>query len=143
MRSKLVSIVIATILLGITSLNIGAYQATPPLLNNIINRNNLEEAFSFVKKLAYTPFYMDQITYFSNLYGQPFIDIYHEDQNRYMVQKEKLERDLTKNPNAPPILGSLYLLSYKTGYKEEAKAYYEKAKKLDPNLTILSFEDIK
>jgi tetratricopeptide (TPR) repeat protein len=137
MRSKLISFSCASALLVITTLNISAYQQTPPLLNSIINRNHVSDALILVKKLAYTPFYKDQVTYFSSYYGDAFTNLYAQDQTAYARKKEILEKQLEQNPLSPPLLSTVAFLSYKIGQKSEAFLYYEKAKKIDPNVSII------
>lgn len=143
MKSKFISIPLVLILLLITSLNISAYQATTPLLNSLTNNNNLNDALTFIKKLEFTPFYNDQLTYFTNLYGSPFSNLYSEERDMFKNKKQKLENILSRSPKSPTLLFSLAQLSLKSGLKKEAENYYAKAKEFDPAVTLPALELLK
>jgi tetratricopeptide (TPR) repeat protein len=116
-------------------INIYFSQNISPLYQEIIN-NEKEAVISYLKKIKKQPFFKSELKKFTQIFNQSIAkEVFFEDEQR-KIKIQKLKEALKKNPKSRDILTSLAILYQEDGNERLAQEYFNKVKKVDPNLTI-------
>jgi tetratricopeptide (TPR) repeat protein len=110
-------------------------QKVSPLYEKLIN-NEKQAVISYLKKIKKQPFFKSELKKFTQIFNQPIVkEVFFEDEQR-KIKIQKLKEALKKNPKSRDILTNLAILYYEDGNDKLAQEYFNKAKEVDPNLTI-------
>ena len=107
-----------------------------PLLFRLVTLEDTGATREFLANLEGSPLYEGQNRYFNSLYNSVFsheIDVKHLNSEKASAHYEEL---LQLNPKSRDVLVELALLKTELGQKSEAKAFYMRAKEIDPWLQI-------
>ena len=116
-------------------INIYFSQNISSLYQEIIN-NEKEAVISYLKKIKKQPFFKSELKKFTQIFDQSIAkEVFFEDEQR-KIKIQKLKEDLKKNPKSRDILTNLAILYQEDGNDKLAQEYFNKAKEVDPNLTI-------
>lgn len=116
-------------------INIYFSQNISSLYQEIIN-NEKEAVISYLKKIKKQPFFKSELKKFTQIFDQSIAkEVFFEDEQR-KIKIQKLKEDLKKNPKSRDILTNLAILYHEDGNDKLAQEYFNKAKEVDPNLTI-------
>jgi len=116
-------------------INIYFSQNISPLYQAIIN-NEKEAVISYLKKIKKQPFFKSELKKFTQIFNQSIAkEVFFEDEQR-KIKIKKLKEALKKNPKSRDILTNLAILYQEDGNDKLAQEYFNKAKEVDPNLTI-------
>jgi len=116
-------------------INIYFSQNISSLYQEIIN-NEKEAVISYLKKIKKQPFFKSELKKFTQIFNQSIAkEVFFEDEQR-KIKIQKLKEALKKNPKSRDILTNLAILYHEDGNYKLAQEYFNKAKEVDPNLTI-------
>ena len=116
-------------------INIYFSQNISPLYQKILN-NEKEAVISYLKKIKKQPFFKSELKKFTQIFDQSIAkEVFFEDEQR-KIKIQKLKEALKKNPKSRDILTNLAILYQEDGNDKLAQEYFNKAKEVDPNLTI-------
>ena len=116
-------------------INIYFSQNISPLYQKILN-NEKEAVISYLKKIKKQPFFKSELKKFTQIFNQSIAkEVFFEDEQR-KIKIQKLKEALKKNPKSRDILTNLAILYHEDGNYKLAQEYFNKAKEVDPNLTI-------
>jgi tetratricopeptide (TPR) repeat protein len=116
-------------------INIYFSQNISPLYQEIVN-NEKEAVISYLKKIKKQPFFKSELKKFTQIFNQSIAkEVFFEDEKR-KIKIQKLKEALKKNPKSRDILTNLAILYNEDGNDKLAQEYFNKAKEIDPNLTI-------
>jgi len=116
-------------------INIYLSQNISPLYQEIIN-NEKEAVISYLKKIKKQSFFKSELKKFTQIFDQSIAkEVFFEDEQR-KIKIQKLKEALKKNPKSRDILTNLAILYHEDGNDKLAQEYFNKAKEVDPNLTI-------
>ena len=116
-------------------INIYFSQNISPLYQKILN-NEKEAVISYLKKIKKQPFFKSELKKFTQIFDQSIAkEVFFENEQR-KIKIQKLKEDLKKNPKSRDILTNLAILYQEDGNDKLAQEYFNKAKEVDPNLTI-------
>ena len=116
-------------------INIYFSQNISSLYQEIIN-NEKEAVISYLKKIKKQPFFKSELKKFTQIFNQSIAkEVFFEDEQR-KIKIQKLKEALKKNPKSRDILTNLAILYHEDGNYKLAQEYFNKAKGIDPNLTI-------
>ena len=116
-------------------INIYFSQNISSLYQEIIN-NEKEAVISYLKKIKKQPFFKSELKKFTQIFNQSIAkEVFFEDEQR-KIKIQKLKEALKKNPKSRDILTNLAILYQEDGNDKLAQEYFNKAKEVDPNLTI-------
>ena len=116
-------------------INIYFSQNISPLYQKILN-NEKEAVISYLKKIKKQPFFKSELKKFTYIFNQSIAkEVFFEDEQR-KIKIQKLKEALKKNPKSRDILTNLAILYQEDGNDKLAQEYFNKAKEVDPNLTI-------
>lgn len=116
-------------------INIYFSQNISPLYQKILN-NEKEAVISYLKKIKKQPFFKSELKKFTQIFDQSIAkEVFFEDEQR-KIKIQKLKEALKKNPKSRDILTNLAILYHEDGNYKLAQEYFNKAKEVDPNLTI-------
>jgi tetratricopeptide (TPR) repeat protein len=116
-------------------INIYFSQNISSLYQEIIN-NEKEAVISYLKKIKKQPFFKSELKKFTQIFNQSIAkEVFFEDEQR-KIKIKKLKEALKKNPKSRDILTNLAILYQEDGNDKLAQEYFNKAKEVDPNLTI-------
>jgi len=116
-------------------INIYFSQNISPLYQEIVN-NEKEAVISYLKKIKKQPFFKSELKKFTQIFDQSIAkEVFFEDEQR-KIKIQKLKEALKKNPKSRDILTNLAILYHEDGNDKLAQEYFNKAKEVDPNLTI-------
>ena len=116
-------------------INIYFSQNISSLYQEIIN-NEKEAVISYLKKIKKQPFFKSELKKFNQIFNQSIArEVFFEDEQR-KIKIKKLKEALKKNPKSRDILTNLAILYQEDGNDKLAQEYFNKAKEVDPNLTI-------
>jgi len=105
------------------------------LYQEIIN-NEKEAVISYLKKIKKQPFFKSELKKFTQIFNQSIAkEVFFEDEQR-KIKIQKLKEALKKNPKSRDILTNLAIIYQEDGNDKLAQEYFNKAKEVDPNLTI-------
>jgi len=91
---------------------------------------------SYLKKIKKQPFFKSELKKFTQIFNQSIAkEVFFEDEQR-KIKIKKLKEALKKNPKSRDILTNLAILYQEDGNDKLAQEYFNKAKEVDPNLTI-------
>ena len=116
-------------------INIYFSQNISPLYQKILN-NEKEAVISYLKKIKKQPFFKSELKKFTQIFDQSIAkEVFFENEQR-KIKIQKLKEALKKNPKSRDILTNLAILYQEDGNDKLAQEYFNKAKEVDPNLTI-------
>jgi tetratricopeptide (TPR) repeat protein len=122
--------------------NILASQSLSPLFFKLVEKPTIQDAAHFAHLIKNQPEYKNQISYFTEGFGQDFTS---EMQKNSQIRKKEitiLQGKLKTNPSSRDLLVELAIAYYTDKDLSEAKKTYLQAKKLDPTLHIPELEII-
>lgn len=112
--------------------NLYSSQALHPLFFNLVNHQKKSDAILFLKKIKGTKEFPQQLNYFKNIYGEEIEKEVFVDEIKRKEEIKKLETILQKNEKARDVLVRLAILYFEDSNSSKAKAYYQRAKTIDP-----------
>jgi tetratricopeptide (TPR) repeat protein len=116
-------------------INIYFSQNISPLYQEIVN-NEKDAVISYLKKIKKQPFFKSELKKFTQIFNQSIAkEVFFEDEQR-KIKIQKLKEALKKNPKSRDILTNLAILYHEDGNDKLAQEYFNKAKEIDPSLTI-------
>ena len=116
-------------------INIYFSQNISLLYQKILN-NEKEAVISYLKKIKKQPFFKSELKKFTQIFDQSIAkEVFFENEQR-KIKIQKLKEALKKNPKSRDILTNLAILYHEDGNYKLAQEYFNKAKEVDPNLTI-------
>jgi len=116
-------------------INIYFSQNISLLYQKILN-NEKEAVISYLKKIKKQPFFKSELKKFTQIFDQSIAkEVFFENEQR-KIKIQKLKEALKKNPKSRDILTNLAILYQEDGNDKLAQEYFNKAKEVDPNLTI-------
>ena len=116
-------------------INIYFSQNISLLYQKILN-NEKEAVISYLKKIKKQPFFKSELKKFTQIFDQSIAkEVFFENEQR-KIKIQKLKEALKKNPKSRDILTNLAIIYQEDGNDKLAQEYFNKAKEVDPNLTI-------
>lgn len=120
--------------------NIYYSQNLDPLFFKLANAGKKDSALAFLKKIKHTTEFDKQMKVFEQIYGASFKEDFFADTVRRKDEINKLTAILSKNQKARDVLVKLSILYNEEENLQKAKEYYQKAKEIDPKITVPELE---
>ena len=140
MTKKILKVFIFFLLAAFVLINFYSFQVFQPLFFSLINTQRKSDAVLFLKKIKKHKEFNQQLVYFKNLYGPEIEKDVFEEEIKRKREIKKLETLLQKNEKARDVLLKLAILYFEDENFKKAKEYYQKAKKIDPQIKIEELE---
>ncbi|MFQ5452137.1 MAG: tetratricopeptide repeat protein [Candidatus Paceibacterota bacterium] len=120
--------------------NIYTTQSVDSLFGNITTGRNQDAAKELLRRVSETGRFNQQLAYFISMFGDNFQDELLEVQHERLQKITEYQKLLEINPHSTTALVNISLLYYENNNLKQSKAYYARARAIDPWIEIEELE---